>query len=140
MSQFDMEAAITMAEDMQRRERETGERITLDQALVRYTPEFKLGTDGPRTGGGTSVELAKAATVALAIAKHYGESVCDFFVAGHEHEELSKGSVSVAWEGYVDSWAVEWPETDSARKVAQELNVWFEPVLGCILAVHPLGH
>lgn len=95
------------------------------------------GTDGPRTGEGTSLELAKAATVALALAAHYGESPAEFFVAGHGHEGLAKGSVSVAWEGFVDSWAVGWPQTDSAREVADDLGVWFEPIRGCILAVRP---
>lgn len=97
----------------------------------------QYGADGPRTGDGTSLELAKAATVAFAIARHYGESAADFFVAGHEHEELDKGSVSVAWEGYVDGWAVAWPQTESAKAVADELGVWFEARLGCILLVHP---
>lgn len=99
-------------------------------------PNVPLPASTPRFGEGTSLELAIASTVAHAVAKHYGESVTDFFVAGHEHEELPKGSVSVAWEGYVDSWAIDFPDTDAARALAVELNVWFEPVLSCILAVH----
>ena len=91
----------------------------------------------PRHGEGTQTEITRATRIAQAIADHYNESIADFFVAGHKHEELSKGSVSVAWEGYVYSWTIEWPETETAQKLAHEMGVWFEPVNSCILAVHP---
>jgi hypothetical protein len=92
-------------------------------------------TQGPRTGRGTSVELALAATVAIAIAQHYCEPLDNFFVAGHHHEQLSKGSVSVAWEGGVKDWVASWPDTDRAKTVAAQENVWFEAINGCTLAV-----
>lgn len=83
--------------------------------MVNYSPEFKLGDDGPKTGEGTGLELAIAATVAHAIAATYDESVRDFFVAGHKHEGMTKGSVSVAWEGFVYDWAIDWPRPSRPR-------------------------
>lgn len=96
-----------------------------------------LYSQGPRTGEGSSLELAKAATVALAAARHYGADVTEFFVAGHGHEELPKGAVSVAWEGGVYDWPYEWSETDSARALAAEYAFFFEAINGCVLAVYP---
>jgi hypothetical protein len=94
-------------------------------------------TDGPRTGEGTAHELVLAGKVALAVATTYQGRPDDFFVAGHEHEEQPKGSVSVAWESYVYGWAIEWPETAEAKACAAENHVWFEAINSCILAVHP---
>jgi len=102
---------------------------------TRYSSEFKLGHDSVRTGEGTTVELALAATVAIAVAKHYGEPRDSFFVAGHEHEELSKGSASVAWEGGVYDWPFIWAQTPEAVQLARELDVHFDAINGCILAV-----
>jgi hypothetical protein len=104
---------------------------------VEYTPEFKLGTDSVRTGEGTSTELALAATVAIAVAEYFREPRENFFVAGHEHEQLSKGSVSVAWEGGFYDWPHLWSQSDEARAVGKELGVWFEPINGCALAIIP---
>lgn len=103
--------------------------------MVEYTPEFKFGTDSVRTGEGTSLELALAATVAIAVAKYFREPRENFFVAGHEHEQLSKGSVSVAWEGGFYDWPQLWSQSDEARTLGKELLVWFEPINGCTLAV-----
>ena len=105
----------------------------------KYSPEFKLGDDGPRTGDGTSLELSIAATVAHAIAKHYDEPVTDFFVAGHEHEQLRKGAVSIAWEGGVYDWPFLWMQTEQARVLEKELNVHFEALTSWGLAVFPGG-
>lgn len=91
--------------------------------------------NGPKTGEGTSTELALAATVALAVAMYYCADATEFFVAGHEHEGLSKGSVSVAWESGIE-WVYDWPHSDRAHQLREELNIWFEPINGCILAVH----
>lgn len=96
-----------------------------------------LYSQGPRYGEGTSLELAKAVTVALAVARHYGADVTEFFVAGHDHEELPKGAVSVAWEGGVYDWPDEWSQTDSAHALAAEYAFFFEPINGCVLAVYP---
>lgn len=96
-----------------------------------------LYSQGPRTGEGTSLELAKAATVALAVARHYGADVTDFFVAGHTHEELPQGAVSIAWEGDVYDWPYEWSQTASAKAVAAEYAFHFEAINGCILAAYP---
>ena len=92
----------------------------------------------PRTGDGTKTELALATAIARAIALTFGESLADFFVAGHEHEGLSKGSVSVAWEGGEYNWTIDWPDSAEAKAIAQRRKIWFEPINGCILAVHKL--
>jgi hypothetical protein len=94
-------------------------------------------TEAPKTGEGTKRELAKATTVATAVAEFYGTPLSDFFVAGHEHEGLTRGSVSVAWEGGVYDWPYQWSQTGAAREVENLLGVWFEAINGCILAVHP---
>lgn len=103
--------------------------------MVEYTPEFKLGTDSVRTGEGTTVELALAATVAIAVAKHFDEPRDSFFVAGHEHEELPKGAVSIAWEGGVYDWPWIWMQTDGAAALANELGVHFEALTSWGLGV-----
>lgn len=79
---------------------------------IRYSPEFKLGHDSVRTGEGTSLELALAATVAIAVAQHYSEPRDSFFVAGYEHEQLREGAVSIAWEGGVYDWPFLWMQTE----------------------------
>lgn len=99
--------------------------------------DASLPTSTPRYGDGTSLELAIASTVAIAIAMHYCEPIDSFFVAGHEHEGLRKDAVSVAWEGGPFEWTNDWPETDRAKSVAAELGVWFEAINGCILGVFP---
>lgn len=104
---------------------------------VEYTPEFKLGTDSVRTGEGTTTELALAATVAIAVAKHFDEPRDSFFVAGHEHEQLRKGAVSIAWEGGVYDWPWIWMQTDGARALEKELGVHFEALTSWGLAVFP---
>jgi hypothetical protein len=108
--------------------------------MVEYTPEQKLGTDSVRTGDGSSLELALAATVAIAIAKYYREPWDSFFVAGHEHEELPKGSCSVAWEGGLYDWPYLWAQTPEAGQLARELDVHFDAINGCILAVLQGGY
>lgn len=105
--------------------------------MVKYTPEFKLGTDSVRTGEGTSTELAIAATVAIAVAKHFDEPRDSFFVAGHEHEELREGAVSVAWEGGVYDWPWIWMQTEGAKALEKELDVHFEALTSWGLAVFP---
>jgi hypothetical protein len=98
-------------------------------------PNVPLPASTPRHGVGTSLELALAATVAIAVATYFREPRDSFFVAGHEHEQLSKGSVSVAWEGGFYDWPHLWSQSDEARAVGKELGVWFEPINGCALAV-----
>lgn len=107
---------------------------------IHCTPEFELGTDSVRTGEGTSTELALAATVAIAVANHYSEPRDSFFVAGHEHEQLRKGAVSIAWEGGVYDWPFLWMQTEQARALEKELNVHFEALTSWGLAVFPGGH
>jgi hypothetical protein len=105
---------------------------------VEYTPEFKLGTDSVRTGEGTSLELALAATVAIAVAEYFREPRASFFVAGHEHEQLPKGAVSIAWEGGGwDDWPWAWMQTPGAEALAKELNVHFEALTSWGLGVFP---
>lgn len=115
-------------------------RISLSEhiAYVR-DPGTGLYKNGPGTGAGTSTELAIAATVALAVAEHYRADVTEFFVAGHTHEELSPGAMSVSWEGGVDGWAIDWPQTASAHKLAGLEPLQFEPINSYTLAVYREG-
>lgn len=107
---------------------------------VEYTPEFKLGTDSVRTGDGTSTELAIAATVAIAVAKYFNEPRASFFVAGHEHEQLLPGAVSIAWEGGVHDWPWTWMQTTQAEDLEKELDVHFEALSSWGLGVFPGGY
>lgn len=107
---------------------------------TRYSSEFKLGHDSVRTGDGTGTELALAATVAIAVAKHYSEPFSSFFVAGHEHEQLPKGGVSVAWEGGVDDWPYLWMQTREAGLLGRELDVHFDALTSWGLAVLQGGY
>jgi hypothetical protein len=93
-----------------------------------------------KNNGGDQRELNKALAVAVALVDQFGARPEDLFAADHTHEELSKGSVSVAWEGsgWDGSWAIEWPQTPAAEAVANRLGVWFEAVNSVILAIHPV--
>lgn len=135
----DERVATLKAEEAEGRAQKHGEPYAHDVSVrdVHYSSKFKIGDDGPRTGEGTSLELAIGATVALAVAKTYSEPIQEFFVAGHRHEGLSKGSVSVALEGGPYEWTITWPETADGKACADEYNLWFEPINNCILAVHP---
>lgn len=90
--------------------------------------------------GGNQRELNKAIAVAVALIDQFGARPGDLFAADHTHEQLSPGSASLAWEGggYDGSWAIEWPQTERAEKLAYQLGVWFEPVNSVILAIHPM--
>lgn len=49
------------------------------------------------------MERAKAELVVTALTKHFQgkfQETPEFFLADHNHEELSEGSWSIAWEGW----------------------------------------
>jgi hypothetical protein len=93
-------------------------------------------TNQPRHGEGSLRELALAKSVATAVARVYNVELSDFFIAGHTHEELPQGSVSIAWEGGEYGWACDFPETSAAADMRTGMGIWFEAINGCTLAVH----
>jgi hypothetical protein len=83
-------------------------------------------------------EIALAAHVAQRILEIYPHAKGDLFIADHTHEELSEGSASVAWEGSGElAWTVNILDDDRFWELRKLLGIWFEPVNGCILAIHP---
>jgi hypothetical protein len=84
------------------------------------------------------MERAKAELVVDALTKHFQEKfheTPDFFLADHNHEELSEGSWSIAWEGWSgqNPWTYEVTLYGPVSNVPED--VFLEPINSWCLGV-----
>lgn len=112
--------------------------ITLPEYLALVREDSGVYSDGPKTGPGTSTELAIAATVALAVAEHFGVSPQDLSVAGPGPYALPKGAVTVTWYGGdgFGGWIQWWVTTDAAKELAEQEDYRFVALTSNTLAVY----
>lgn len=87
---------------------------------------------------GPKAPLERAAEIVKVAAQLYYVPARDFFIADHTHEELPRGSASIAWEGsQIDmGWAPDFVERPEAREIERKLGVFLEPINNCILGVY----
>lgn len=90
----------------------------------------------PRNGEGTNAEITRASRVAYLAAGLWRVGPDEFFVAGHTHEGLNPGGVSVYWPGDPE-WTITFPTHPQAVELAAKMNAFFEPISGTILGVYP---
>jgi hypothetical protein len=84
------------------------------------------------------MERAKAELVVDALTKHFQEKfheTPEFFLADHNHEELSEGSWSIAWEGWMgqNPWTYEVTLYGPVPNVPED--VFLEPINSWCLGV-----
>lgn len=84
------------------------------------------------------MERAKAELVVDALTKHFQEKfheTPEFFLADHNHEELSEGSWSIAWEGWMgqNPWTYEVTLYGPVPNVPKD--VFLEPINSWCLGV-----
>lgn len=92
--------------------------------------------DSYHSNGGNSAELAMAAQLGKLVADWLGVGTGDLFIADHDHEGLSTGSASIAWEGgdFDGGWPYAFSQTTFAE-TARDSGLCFEPVNTWCMAV-----
>jgi hypothetical protein len=112
-------------------------KITSSEPVILYGG-YGVFTNGPKTGPGTSLELAIGAEVALKVAGHFGVSPREFTVAGPGPYALPKGAVTVTWYGLDEhiSWPQWWLASMPAKAQAEEEGYRFVALNSNTLAVY----